>query len=396
MELCAKELAKQIESQIIEWRREFHRCPELKMDMDLTEKLILKILGEIGITDIRTGIGGKGIAAVIHGALPGKCLGIRADCDGLPVKEETGLPFASTNGNMHACGHDAHTAMALGAAKIIFENRDKLRGSVKMIFQPYEEGDGGARAMIADGVLENPKVDALIALHTGNIYDRGSFHGGEFGWNAKSMSFCITAYRVRFKGVGSHVSTPQFSHDPILAACYATTQIQSIVSRNTDPAHPVIAAVTTIHGGARNNIIPEECVIEGSVRTTTDEEQAFVWNRLVSIVKGVGESMNVEVEAEKIFDLNSSRMDAHLVDIFKKVSRKIVPEEHIREITELTPAGEDFARYTKLVPSLYIFHCSKFNDKTNYPHHNPKFDIDEQYLWSGAAYFAQFAFDWQE
>lgn len=396
MGLCAKELAKQIENDIIKWRREFHKCPELKMDMDLTEKLIIKILGEIGITDIRTGIGGTGIAAMIYGDLPGKCLGIRADCDGLPVKEETGLPFASTNGNMHACGHDAHTAMALGAAKIIYENRSKLRGSVKMIFQPYEEGDGGARAMIADGVMENPKVDAMIALHTGNIFDRGSINAGSLAWHPVSMSFCITAYRVKFKGVGSHVSTPQFSNDPVVAACYAVTQIQSIVSRNADPSVPTVAAVTTIHGGVRNNIIPDECVIEGSIRTPNDEAQKKVWERLVTICKGVGESMGVEVEPEIVFDLNSTKIDAEMLAIFKRISTKIVEPEQVQEITQVTPSGEDFARFTKLVPSLYIFHCSKFNDKPNYPHHNPKFDIDEQYLWSGTAYFAQFAFDWQE
>ena len=167
-DINTKDFAKAVEDQVIGWRRELHQCPELGMKTVETEKIILRVLEEIGIDEVRSGIGGEdchGVAAVIHGALPGKCLGIRADCDALPILEETGLSFASKNpGCMHACGHDGHTAMGLGIAKILYENRDKLKGTVKMIWQPGEEGDNGALKMIEDGVLENPKVDAMIGV----------------------------------------------------------------------------------------------------------------------------------------------------------------------------------------------------------------------------------------
>ena len=186
-----KEEAFALQEQIVAWRREFHQCPELKMDTPITSGKIVRILKEIGIEEICSGVGGNGVTAVIHGALPGKCLGIRADCDGLPIREETGLPFASTNGNMHACGHDAHTAMALGAAKILWNHRDELHGSVKFVFQPYEEGIGGAKAMIADGVMENPHIDAMIALHTGVVGHPDSV-SGDLSYQPTASTFACT------------------------------------------------------------------------------------------------------------------------------------------------------------------------------------------------------------
>ncbi|MBE6564207.1 MAG: amidohydrolase [Ruminococcaceae bacterium] len=387
--------AKRIEQEIIDMRRELHQCPELKMEMDLTEKLILSYLKQIGIEEIRTGIGGKGIAAVIRGQSDTPCLGIRADCDGLPIQEDTGLPFASKNGNMHACGHDAHTAMALGAAKILYEHRHELPCTVKFIFQPYEEGGGGAKPMVADGVLENPHVDAMVALHTGNIFN-GDFVGGDFACHPKVMSFNITAFRATFSGKGSHVSTPHLSRDPVYAACAAVTQLQTLISRNRNPASPAVAAVTMIHGGVRNNIIPEECVIEGSLRSPDKEEQTFLFERMGEIVKGIAAANGVEGTLEQVFHVPGMRIDRRMYDAYRASAEKIIGKERVKEMTELTPAGEDFSFFSEERPSVYFFHCSKFADKENYPHHHPKFDIDEAQLWSGSAFFAQFAMDFKD
>ena len=391
--LDAKTEAKKIEEEIIAMRRAFHRCPELRMEMDETEKLILSYLSRIGITEVRKGIGGKGIAAVIRGKDDSRCLGIRADCDGLPIREETGLSFASENGNMHACGHDAHTAMALGAAKILFEHRSELPCAVKFIFQPYEEGGGGANAMIADGVLEDPKVDAIVALHTGNLYS-GDFEGGDICTHSRFMSFNITGFRVTFSGRGAHVSTPQLAEDSVFAAASFITQIQQIVSRNRRPSSPAICAVTVVHAGTRNNIIPEEAVLEGSLRSPDIDEENSFYGRLEDIVKGVSLACGVSGKIEKTFFVPGTVIDGALCEKFRRTVAETLGPEKDRRITELTPAGEDFAFFAGRCPAVYAFHCSKFADRENYPHHHPKFDIDEAQLWSGSAVLAAFATEW--
>ncbi len=391
----AKAEAKRIEDEIIGMRRAFHRCPELRMEMNETEKLILSYLSDIGITEVRRGIGGKGIAALIRGRDGSRCLGIRADCDGLPIREETGLPFASQNGNMHACGHDAHTAMALGAAKILFGHRDELPYDVKFIFQPYEEGGGGAKAMIRDGVLENPKVDAIAALHTGNLY-AGDFEGGDVCTNSRIMSFNITGFKVTFSGKGAHVSTPQLAADTVFAAASFIMQAQQIVSRNRRPSSPAVCAVTVVHAGTRNNIIPEEAVLEGSLRSPdADEENAF-YGRLVDIVSGVSLACGVSGKIEKTFFVPGTVIDGPLCERFRRVVAQTLGPERDKRITELTPAGEDFAFYARLCPAVYAFHCSKYSDRENYPHHHPRFDIDESRLWSGSAVLAAFAMKWTD
>lgn len=395
MAITIKDEAFAMQNQIVEWRREFHQCPELKMDTVETAKIIVRVLKEIGITEIKTQVGGPGgVTAVIRGALPGKTLGIRVDCDGLPIQEQTGLPFASTNGNMHACGHDAHVAMGLGAARLIHSHRDKLKGAVKIIFQPYEEGDGGAKAMIAGGAMEDPKIDAMIAMHTGNIMG-SEFKSGDICWCRTIASFCITAFWAKFRGKKSHVASPHLGIDPVLTACYAVTQLQSIMSRERNPANTAIVSVSVIHGGERNNIIPDECYIEGTIRSADREEQSFYYQRMKEIFEGTAKGMRCSVEVGKTFDLMSTKIDAKMLQKFLEIAPKVISASKIKEIKELAPCGEDFARFADIVPSLYFYHCSAFEDGYNYPHHHPKFNINEDTLWSGAALFTQFALDWQ-
>lgn len=387
--------AKALQDQLVAWRREFHQCPELKMDTPITSGKIENILRHIGITDIRTHVGGNGVCCVIHGKYPGKCLGIRADCDGLPIKEETGLPFASTNGNMHACGHDAHTSMALGAAKLIFEHRNELKGKVKMIFQPFEEGDGGAKAMIADGVLENPYVDALIALHTGNLMGN-NFQSGDICYHPEYSSFATRSFWVNFKGRSCHVCAPQLGVDPVMAACTAVMQLQVLITKEREPSQPGIVSVQMIHGGARNNMIPDECRIDGSIRSTSKYMQDYYFQRVNEICTAVANGMRCTVEIGCPFNLMPTVNDNTMVEKFLTVAPKIVPEENIKQIHNLQPIGEDFARFADVRPSIYFFHCSSLKNVENYPHHSNKFNIDESTLWSGTGIFAQFALDWQK
>lgn len=389
-------LAKGLQEQLVQWRREFHQCPELKMDTPLTSSKIERILREIGITDIRTDVGGKGVCCTIHGAEEGKCLGIRADCDGLPVREETGLSFASVNGNMHACGHDAHTAMALGAAKIIFEHRDELRGRVKMIFQPYEEGAGGADAMIADGVLENPHVDGMIALHTGNIMGK-EFCSGDVCCHPEVSSFASCSFDITFQGKSTHVCSPQLGADPVLAACTAAVQLQMLMNKEREPSQPAVIAVSMVHGGERYNIIPDSCRIGGSIRAVSKEALDRYVRRVVEICESAAASMGCSIgTVEYPVKVYPVMNDSGMVKKFYAAAEKIVSPEHIRTIRQIPPMGEDFSWYSLVCPSVYFYHCTAFGDERDYPHHNSKFNIDESNLWSGTGILAQFAFDWQK
>ncbi|MGI5962681.1 MAG: M20 metallopeptidase family protein [Lawsonibacter sp.] len=392
MAVNVKEVARGMQDQIVAWRRELHQIPELRNETFETEKIIVRELKKMGIEEIQSGIGGSGVVAIIRGAKPGKCLGIRADCDGLPIREETGLPFASTNGNMHACGHDAHTAMALATAKILYENRSELAGTVKMVFQPYEEGDGGAKAMIADGVMENPHIDAMIALHTGSLAPE--LKSGEIGWAARDMSFNITAFWAKFHGKGAHVATPHEGVDPIFMAASAITQMQAILSRERNPSKTVIAAVCKIEAGVRNNIIPETCYVEGSLRSDNKADQKFYYQRICDIFQSVAQGLRGSVEVGKVFDLMSTETNPDMLNRFLRVVPAVLEEGQLREITTVNPTGEDFARFADLVPSLYFLHGATFGDERDYPHHHPKFMLNESGFWTGTATMVQFALHW--
>lgn len=385
--------ARDLSHDLIAWRRHIHQSPELKMDTPQTEAYIFSVLREIGIEEIRSGIGGHGVAAVIQGTKPGKCLAIRVDCDGLPIPEETGLPFASTNGSMHACGHDAHAATGLGAAKLLWNHRDQLTGSVKLIFQPYEEGDGGAKAMIADGVMEHPHVDAVIGFHTGNIMGE-SYNNGELVFTDKPDSANIYAFRATFHGKSTHVCTPQLGTDAIMMACAAVMNLQEIMTREHDPNDAAVLSVNTIHGGFRNNVVADCCTIEGTIRSFNSNSQKHYVNRTKEICSAVATMFRGSVDFETTIDLMATAIDPHLYRVFSKIAADMVPAETIRRYDPVAPSGEDFARFADLVPAMHFFVCSK-PDGVCYPHHHPKFDINEETLPLGAALFAAFALGWQ-
>lgn len=392
--MSIREEARQLQDQIVDWRRMFHQCPELKMDTPVTSGKIIDILREIGIEEIRTQIGGNGVAAVIRGAHPGKCLGIRADCDGLPIREETGLPFASVNGNMHACGHDAHTAMALGAAKLLYQHRHELHGCVKMIFQPYEEGGQGARMMVEDGVMENPHVDAMIALHTGLVGQVGTL-SGDLSWHPQVSSFSTSQFSIRVKGKNSHAAQPHEGVDALLAACHIVTALQSLLSRERDPAEQVILSVNVMRSGVRHNVIPDEAYMEGTLRTMLNEDTDAYFERITQLCQGIAAAMRCTVEVERMGHMPAIRNHPDMTKVLLRVAPDIVGQEHVIEVKKMVAAGEDFPVYSELVPSLYFFLSAARGGGLDYPHHNPKFDIDESNLWEGTGVFTAFALDWQ-
>ncbi|MDW7658123.1 MAG: M20 family metallopeptidase [Bacillota bacterium] len=383
----------QFEEEIIALRREFHTCPEIGMENPATAELIIRYLRNIGINDIKAGLGGgTGISAIIHGAEEGMCLALRADTDGLPVFEETGLPFASVNGNAHACGHDGHMAMLLGAARLLMENRHNLCGSIKLIFQPGEEYGIGAKKMVAAGVLEDPHVDAVAGQHTGSLFD--GIASGEIGYFEDYFGFCVTRIDAVFHGRGGHTSRQHEAVDAILIACNAVTQLQAVMSRERKCDSPAVISIGTINGGVKNNIIADTCTVTGTIRSKEPEEQRYYEERTEKIFRSVAESFRGTSDVAFPYRLKSTPIDPKMLAIFKGSAAKVMGAEKIKQVTAVTAVGEDFSEYCLDRPGLFWFHCSAPDFGSIYPHHHPKFDIAEKHLGDGARLLAQFAVDW--
>lgn len=387
--------ARKLLPRIIEWRRTLHACPEIKMQTFETAGHIEKIVREIGISDIRTEVGGSGVTAVIRGEKPGKVLAIRADCDGLPYPEETGLPFAAVNGNCHSCGHDAHTAMALGAATILFSHKSDLAGAVKFIFQPYEEGGKGAQMMIDDGALENPPVDAFISMHTGSLFN--GFKPGEVGYRPGIINTNSDMLRATFHGRGGHGSTPHLVVDPIVMAAYAITQLQTVMSRSANPFDPGVISVTRIQAGVNHNVIPDSCELEGTIRSFSEESREVMHTRIREVFQAVAAGFGGTVDVDLPVAATAMNNDPELTSRLETTMERVVGREMMRFIERPGTWGEDMSRFFRHGPGVYFFHSSIFDDpEKNFPHHHPKFTVNEDTLWSGAAIFADFALTWQQ
>ncbi|MFA6748228.1 MAG: M20 family metallopeptidase [Aminobacterium sp.] len=389
--------AKAILSEIIEWRRHIHANPELGLETPETEAYIVQALEGMGFpsTSIRKGIGGHGVAALLEGDEPGPVLAIRADCDALPIKEETGLPFAATNGCMHACAHDVHTAMALGAAQLLMKHRHELKGSVKFIFQPAEENVVGAKAMIDDGVLENPKVDALIGLHSGLLWK--GYAAGEIGYSHGGMMASADRFLITLKGKGGHGATPHLTADPIVMAGHLICRLQTILSREVNPVDPGVLTIGRVTGGSAYNIIPGECVLEGTVRVLDVETRKMMEERIRELAESTAASMRGEAVVEYIPGPPPVINDSAMTDKLLATVAEVLGEEKAKEIPEPSMGAEDVAYFLERVPGTFFFHAGSNPEKgQTYPHHNSKFDIDEDTLWIGSALFAHFALNWQK
>ncbi len=387
--LALRARGEEIAGDIIHFRRALHACPELQMQTPKTEALIIEFLKRIGISEIRGGVGGHGVCAVIRGALDGKCLAIRADCDGLPIKEETSLPFASKNGNMHACGHDAHTAIALGAAMLLMENRHRLKGTVKLIFQPYEEGDGGARLMIGDGALTDPPVNAIVALHN-HCTPNENYRAGDILVTSEPISANIFSYEATFFGEPSHICLADKAKNPVYMACRAVSEIAAMKKGSE-----TVNAVSMIHGGVRNNIIPETCTVSGSIRAFDKAEHARIKNGVFAIINEAAAAFGGRAEIKTTIDLMGTENDGALYRSLCRAVERVYPERPCLPLEDRELIGEDFARFASLVPGFYFKLYTK-PDGTDFPLHHPKFDVNESVLYRGSVAFAALALDWQD
>jgi len=394
--VTVRERAKAIEDKIIAWRREVHRHPELMLDTVKTAALVSSALREMGI-EVREGVGGNGVVGLLRGEAPStpgeaiRTIALRADMDALPVKEETGLPFASEiPGLMHACGHDAHVAMLLGAAKILSDMRKEFRGNVKFIFQPGEEGAGGARLMIEDGCLEDPRPDAIIGAHVGSLWNVGN---GQAGFRPGPLMAASDRFEIFIQGKGGHGAAPHASVDPVVVGSHIVTALQTIVSRAISPTEPAVVTVGVIQAGTANNIIPDTCTMKGTVRYMKRDLGPYIKKRITEIACGVAAAMRAEAKVTYHFGYPPLVNDEDLTNRVRASAAKVVGEENV-VTAGMTMGGEDMAYYLEKIPGTF-FAIGTGNEAKGimYPNHHPKFDVDEDVLYIGSAIFVQACLD---
>ncbi len=385
--------AQELQDRLVRWRRTLHQHPEIGSDVPETAAFVAKELEELGL-DVRTGVGGHGVVATLSGNEPGKTFAIRADMDALPINEETGLPFASkVKGRMHACGHDAHMAMALGAAGLLSRRQTEIAGNVKFLFQPAEAGAGGAMPMIDAGALENPKVDAVIGLHTGNIWKEA--RPGDVCVSRGLMMACLDRIDLKVKGKSGHGAMPHETVDAISLTAHVVSALQTIVSREVSPLTPAVITIGKMNGGVAHNVIAEEVTLEGTVRALEQGHREFLDRRIEEVVKGVTASMRGDYEFSYTYGYPPVINDGAFTEAFMHVAREVAGEDNVREVSEPTMGGEDMAYFLEAVPGTFFFlaGCNPEKGQT-YPHHHPKFDVDEDILWLGPALFSAMAIRW--
>lgn len=379
--------ARRIEPELVATRRQIHAHPELGFEETETSKLVRGRLGQLGLKN--RVLATTGVAALVPGRAPGKVLMVRCDMDALPIHEETGLPFGSKlAGKMHACGHDMHTAILLGTARLLAE-APPTKGTIKLNFQPAEEGLNGAHAMVKAGIMEGPKVEAALGYHI--------WQGIPVGRVAVLTGPCMAAvdkFTIRIHGVGGHAAYPHKAVDPVMIAAQVVTTLQSIVARTVNPLDPVVVTVASIHGGTAFNIIPPLVEMEGTVRTFSKEARRDVPGRMKAIITQVTRALGGRAELEYQKEHPAVVNDAALADFMREVSAEVVGRKNVVE-TEPSMGGEDMAFYQEMVPGCYIFIGSAPKGPV-YPHHHPKFNPDERVLTIATAIMSEAARRWVE
>jgi amidohydrolase len=365
-------------------RRDFHAHPELGFQEFRTAEIVAKELTVLGL-EPETGIGETGVVSLLRGNKPGAVILVRADMDALPITEETGAPYASQNpGVMHACGHDGHTATLLTVAKMLAGHRDQLSGTIKFMFQPAEEGMGGAEKMIDAGVLKNPDVDLALALHVWNEKPLGWI-----GISDGSAMAGAEIFKVKVQGKGGHGAVPNLAIDPILASAQIISALQGIISRNVAPLQTAVVSVCTIHGGETFNVIPPMVEMTGTIRTFEPDVREQVLERFEKIVHSVSEGMgcksNIDLQMLTPATINTPEIARQI----QSIARSLFPDAEVDSANHLTMGSEDFAYVLEKVPGCFFFIGSANPSKgLTAGHHHPKFDIDEAALTRGAALMA--------
>ncbi len=398
-----------VEQQVIAWRRDIHEHPELSNREERTAALVARHLESLGI-EVKTGVAKTGVIGILKGDKPGPVVALRADMDALPVVERTQVPFASKvistyngqeTGVMHACGHDSHVAVLMGVAKILADMKKDLRGTVKFIFQPAEEGapkgeEGGAELMVKEGVLENPKVDVIFGLHI-----NAQVEAGKITYRPGGMFAGVNDMKITVKGVSSHGAEPWSSVDPIVVSAQIIYSLQTILSRNVNVTqNAAVVTIGSIHGGNRSNIIPEEVEMLGTVRTLNDADESMVIDRIKKIVEktaeAAGATAGVEIPYASHYPVTFN--DPALTAVMLPSLQKSAGIENVILVAPETGA-EDFSFFAQKVPGLFFYigglPVGK-DPKTSAPHHTPEFFLDESGFKTGVIALANLVVDYMD
>ncbi|MGX1500047.1 M20 aminoacylase family protein [Roseibium aggregatum] len=365
---------------LIAMRHDFHAHPEIGFEEERTSEIVAKCLAEWGI-EVHRGFGKTGVVGVLEGnGGSGRTIGLRADMDALPMDEQTNLPFSSTApGKFHGCGHDGHTTMLLGAARYLSETRN-FKGKVVFIFQPAEEGLGGARAMLADGLFEKHPCDEIYGMHNNPLAAPN-----KVGLRPGVAMAGATFFDIVIEGRGSHGAAPHHSRDAVLIATALVQSLQSIVSRNVEPIQPAVLSVTQIHSGSAYNVIPEKAVLSGTIRYFDDGVKELIHTRIREMCAGFAVSYGVEVTPDLRPIFSVLRNDPDLSAAYLEAAADIVGAENVSDQSALVPASEDFADMLNVVPGAY---CT-VGHAGGIPVHNPGFVLDDAILPVGASIYAR-------
>ncbi len=372
-----------LKDQLIQWRRDFHRHPELAYKEVRTSGIVAKHLADLGM-EVQAGIGKTGVIGLLDGAKPGPVVMLRFDMDALPIVEANQVEYVSQNpGVMHACGHDGHTAIGLGIAQLMAKHRHELAGTLKFVFQPAEEGEQGAMAMIRDGALENPEPEVAMGLHVWNELPIGLAAIGSGGVMAAADLFTI-----KVQGKGGHGAQPQLCVDPVVIAAQIIVALQTVVARNVDPRQTAVVTVGMLNAGTAFNIIADSAVMTGTIRTFDPITRERIVQRVTEVVeqtaRALGGSATIEIKAIAPATINDDRV-ARLV---RETAVEVLGAEHVTA-DQFTMGAEDMSEFLNRVPGCFFFLGSANAERgLNAPHHNPHFDIDEDVLPMGVAVLA--------
>ncbi|WP_185983785.1 M20 aminoacylase family protein [Aureimonas mangrovi] len=371
-----------IESEIIGWRRSLHARPELLYEVEETAAFVAEKLRAFGCDVVETGIGRTGVVGVIRGTGPGRSITLRSDMDALPIEEETGTPYASQKpGMMHACGHDGHMAMLLGAARHLCETRD-FSGTVNVVFQPAEEGGAGARAMIEDGLFERFETDAVYGMH-----NLPGMPVGSFGVRPGPIMASTDEFTLTVDGRGGHAAIPQLSRDPILAGSALVQALQQVVARNVDPLDSLVLSVTQFHAGFVHNVIPDTAEVSGTVRSLSANGRALAETRIREICAGIAAAHGVAIEVEYDRNYPVTMNDAAEAARCGEIAAAIAGIAQVDFAAQPLMAGEDFSYMLEKRPGAFVF----IGNGPSASLHNARYDFDDRALVYGASYWVELA-----
>lgn len=370
----------ELKQDMIAWRHHIHAHPETAFEEKNTTQFIIEKLQSFGITELFTDFAPTGVVGLIHGKKPGRYIALRADIDALDIVEENNIEYCSTiRGKMHACGHDGHTATLLGVAKYLSEHRD-FTGTVVVIFQPAEENEGGARVMVENGLFDKLPIEAVYGIH-----NQPNMNLNHFYINHGPMMASYDVFEIKVTGQGAHAAAPHLGKDTILTATQIVNALQSIVSRNLDPISSLVISVTQIHSGDTWNVLPQQAVIRGTVRSFSAQVQDLAENRIKQIASGIAATFDAKSEVDYQRRYPATINYPTQADIAIEAAKKVVGQDNIVVDPQPSMGSEDFAFMLQKIPGVYVWLGAGKGANL----HNPAYNFNDEVLTTGAQYFVE-------